>query len=507
MDAQARDRQRTSSVYDALPEMPSSSSISISATDGLPIEHHRAAVPLLRQPSCFRPASPSAQLLDEYQQYTGAAVLPQPQPQPQTQPQPQPQPQPYGPAYAFDPELQARYCVPPPAQPKIESPEHTPVSAYPVVGYSHTNQGQHQQQQQQPTEANRRETSLSEPQEYRANALPQQPGAECKCECDWAQYPPTPTLNQQQQQPYHAVLAQQTGPGAQPGGETYPLCLYDPATPHAGARTVPESPPSIPLSSSAILSMTTDSETQDHDSVCRRDGEVEEEQRRDAASRARICAAMRAVHDLCLQSTQAYLQTHRTNRQARAPHHHSSHPTNNNNSNSNNNALPPEPTTSLLQNVSAICGMLWAGAQRDRLHVLDVERLAVDNMAALLAWAEAVALGDRDDWARALRVGTANEGGWFPAQGPRYGGAGGMRPEGANGARPMQDGGDEGDGDADADGEYALRRVFEAGRNLCAWLGVADGVQGMSALEDEIWGFGVGGGGDGGGRRDRMYGM
>ena len=61
-------------------------------------------------------------------------------------------------------------------------------------------------------------------------------------------------------------------------------------------------------------------------------------------------------------------------------------------------------------------------------------------------------------------------------------------------------------GTDDADGEYALWRVFEAGRNLCNWLGVADGVQGMSALEEEIWGLGVGGG-DSGGREDRMYEM
>ena len=81
MDAQARDHQRTSSVYEAPPEMPSSSNVNLSA-DRLPIDHHRAAVPLLRQPSCFRPASPSAQLLGEYQQYTGAVVLPQPQSSP-----------------------------------------------------------------------------------------------------------------------------------------------------------------------------------------------------------------------------------------------------------------------------------------------------------------------------------------------------------------------------------------------------------------------------------------
>ena len=513
MDAQARDHQRTSSVYEAPPEMPSSSNVNLSA-DRLPIDHHRAAVPLLRQPSCFRPASPSAQLLGEYQQYTGAVVLPQPQSQPQSQPQPRL----YAPAYAFDPEPQARYCVSPPAQLKIESPEHTSLAAYPVEGYSYNNQGyqQEHQHQQQQTEAGHSETSLPGHHEGRANTL-SQPSAGCKCGCNWVHYPPQSTSTPTQQL-YHPIAAQQTAPGMQQLDEIphlpRPLYLYAPEAQAGAHGTVPETPLSIPLSSSAISSMTTDSETQTRDSVCRQQDEEEEEEqrRRDSASRARICAAVRAIHDLCLQSTQAYLQTHRTNRQARAAHPLHVHNYHHHHLDNNNNTLPPEPTTSLLQNVSAICGMLWAGAQRDRLHVLDVERIAVDNMGALLAWAETVALGDRDDWARALapalacpRADAGNEGGcWFPGQAQGHGGG-----ADANGVS-MGDAGGDGNvreaGTDDADGEYALWRVFEAGRNLCNWLGVADGVQGMSALEEEIWGLGVGGG-DSGGREDRMYEM
>ncbi|KAI6087892.1 hypothetical protein F4821DRAFT_277552 [Hypoxylon rubiginosum] len=179
----------------------------------------------------------------------------------------------------------------------------------------------------------------------------------------------------------------------------------------------------------------------------------------------RVCDIMHAVHDTCLQSTKTYLDSHLANRRARnnnpfsAPSEprSSSQPrpgTDGSSSNSNTttssstasggNALHPipTPTNSLLDNISGICGMLWAGSQNNRLHVLNVERAAVDNMSRLLCWAETVALSDPDERR------TAEEG--------------------------------------------ALWRVLEAGRNLCAWLGVPDGIQAMSRLESDATNAGYG---------------
>ncbi|KAI0845620.1 hypothetical protein F5Y00DRAFT_165719 [Daldinia vernicosa] len=181
-----------------------------------------------------------------------------------------------------------------------------------------------------------------------------------------------------------------------------------------------------------------------------------------------ICATARAVHDICLQATRTYLDTHLANRRARAASqgwsvachgggsgnssndtgtNNSSDTTNsssNNNSNtcthnssSSSNAIPPS-TQSLLLNTSSICSMLWTGSQRDRLHVLNVERLAIESMGRLMHWAETVALGNEDEW----RV--ANE--------------------------------------------QALWEVLDAGRNLCSWLGVPDAVRAMEVLEGEVLG-------------------
>ncbi|OTB01501.1 hypothetical protein M426DRAFT_14386 [Hypoxylon sp. CI-4A] len=156
-----------------------------------------------------------------------------------------------------------------------------------------------------------------------------------------------------------------------------------------------------------------------------------------------ICEAVRAAHDICLQSTQMWLDTHRANRLARASDSLtlSNQPTSyadgswytpsSEHSNNQNRS-----TNSLLKNVSTICGMLWTNSQRDRLDVLNVERNAVDNMGRLLCWAETVALGDYDEWTM-------------------------------------------------ADNE-ALQHVMAAGKDLCAWLGLLDGMQAMDALESEV---------------------
>ncbi|RYP23959.1 hypothetical protein DL765_000845 [Monosporascus sp. GIB2] len=172
----------------------------------------------------------------------------------------------------------------------------------------------------------------------------------------------------------------------------------------------------------------------------------------------RVCTAVRMVHDICLQSTQTYLYTHRANRLARGPMppasanppptaavgdaHHRSHTTTiepppPRDATVQAPARIPDPSDSLLQNVSNICTMLWANSQRSRLEVLNVERLAVEDMGNLLGWAETVALGDYDEW-RA--------------------------------------------------GEDAFWCVFETGTKLCTWLGVADGIQAMAMLESDIWG-------------------
>ncbi|CAJ2513351.1 Uu.00g014700.m01.CDS01 [Anthostomella pinea] len=189
----------------------------------------------------------------------------------------------------------------------------------------------------------------------------------------------------------------------------------------------------------------------------------------------RIHAAVHTIHGICLEATKTYLCTHEANRRLRAssgsgsqhhdaprtpsdsqppftysysynasqsqtPSSQQSHPSDHNKSHRSDRSrdkdttIPPA-TNSLLHNVSSICGMIWTGSQRDRLDVLNVERLAVDSMARLLAWAETVALGDYDEWAFA--------------------------------------------------GE-----VLEAGHHLCAWLGVPDAVQAMETLEADLAGWG-----------------
>ncbi len=167
--------------------------------------------------------------------------------------------------------------------------------------------------------------------------------------------------------------------------------------------------------------------------------------------------------------------------------------------------------------------MLWTGAQRDRLDVLDVERLAVDAMAGLLSWAETVALGDRDEWGRSLAAAAAAAAAGAGADATTTssaevcgGGGGGGEDEeekekeeepriiaamaaAAAGGVGMGMGIGMGEleeeeereqmrKEKDKEGENALWRVFEAGRNLCAWLGVVDGVEAMDMLEGEIWG-------------------
>ncbi|ETS86783.1 hypothetical protein PFICI_00611 [Pestalotiopsis fici W106-1] len=179
-----------------------------------------------------------------------------------------------------------------------------------------------------------------------------------------------------------------------------------------------------------------------------------------------FCDALNVVHDICLAATRAHLGSHHANRQARASysgdagHHRESDnpitvtdneykqpsvaeglyhgPTTSSHAHpvpalNSEQATIPNVSSSLLKNISSICNMLWAGSQRDRLTVLNVERLAVDNMAKLLSWGETVALHDSDE--RAL-------------------------------------------------GNYeTLHRALDAGKNLCAWLGAHESVLEMEELE------------------------
>ncbi|KAI0124652.1 hypothetical protein BJ170DRAFT_467453 [Xylariales sp. AK1849] len=172
----------------------------------------------------------------------------------------------------------------------------------------------------------------------------------------------------------------------------------------------------------------------------------------------RLGATVVAIHDVCLQATKTYLSSHHANRRVRAsrspepfktPTHHSQDNDNfilsgTPSSGQSQSPMPqqahqspiPHASDSLLKNVSGICNMLWVGSQRDRLVVLNVERMAVENMARLLGWAETVALGDYDEWTLAE--------------------------------------------------DDALWRVLDAGRNLCAWLGVQESIRELEVLEGQL---------------------
>jgi hypothetical protein len=163
-----------------------------------------------------------------------------------------------------------------------------------------------------------------------------------------------------------------------------------------------------------------------------------------------------AVRNVCLQATKTYLITHHANRQARGSHSDKDYIENpskcglnlNRHSQVNNiggaasemlnsSCLPPLTippiSESLLKNISGICSMLWAGSQHDRLTVLNVERMTVDNMAKLLAWGETVALNAYNEWS------LGNEG--------------------------------------------ALCPVLDAGKSLCAWLGIEEVSRDMHELD------------------------
>ncbi|KAL1891810.1 hypothetical protein Cpir12675_004815 [Ceratocystis pirilliformis] len=59
---------------------------------------------------------------------------------------------------------------------------------------------------------------------------------------------------------------------------------------------------------------------------------------------------------------------------------------------------PGAVSYNLATNISSICTLAWSQAARARLHEPQAERLAVDNMAALLEWSDHIVLAERDIW-------------------------------------------------------------------------------------------------------------
>ncbi|PHH50312.1 hypothetical protein CFIMG_007449RA00001 [Ceratocystis fimbriata CBS 114723] len=59
---------------------------------------------------------------------------------------------------------------------------------------------------------------------------------------------------------------------------------------------------------------------------------------------------------------------------------------------------PGAVSYNLATNISSICTLAWSQAARARLHEPQAERLAVDNMAALLEWSDRIVLAERDIW-------------------------------------------------------------------------------------------------------------
>ncbi|KAK8049133.1 hypothetical protein PG994_010863 [Apiospora phragmitis] len=163
-----------------------------------------------------------------------------------------------------------------------------------------------------------------------------------------------------------------------------------------------------------------------------------------------VYIAIGRIHEACLRATSTYLGALDANRRAREscsplprtpgalrddnnsnhtkpPFHHQQ---------GDSNRRVPQPSSSLLKNISTICNQLWTGSQRDRLDVLNVEREAAKTMALLLEWAETVVLGDYYEWALA--------------------------------------------------GEDAFWKVVHAGRHLCDWLGVQESIDAMDELETQL---------------------
>lgn len=192
-----------------------------------------------------------------------------------------------------------------------------------------------------------------------------------------------------------------------------------------------------------------------------------------------IEAAIRTVHDACLQATQRHMRDLRANWQIRRANPYHSKPkagpfrrspysdpgprrghhfntrdfgifgwdgrsdiSRGSHHLPNNAQNPlPHPTDSLLQNTTHIADIIWCRALRDRLDVLDAEGSAVRSMDSLRGWAETVTMFRPDEWER--------------------------------------------DGGAEA----GMHRVVDAGKNLCHFLGDIGGVRRLEEMEMELHDF------------------
>lgn len=128
---------------------------------------------------------------------------------------------------------------------------------------------------------------------------------------------------------------------------------------------------------------------------------------------------------------------------------------NQNNPGHYSDSVPPRPTNCLLQNVSAVCNMIWRQSQRDRTEVPGTERIALRNMTCLFEWAETIVLGS--------------------------GGGNGDGDDGGESLDVVEDGSDRGKDKERFDCEDLLRKVTTAGQNLRAWLEMAGSTGGAGA--------------------------
>lgn len=151
INAQTSNPHRTSSVPGIFTDMPCPCRRS-----GPTVYHHGTGVSFPSQPSSSRQVSPGAQLLSEYQQQVCAAL-----------------PEPYRSSYTLGPDLHSRFYTPP-VQPKVESPDLTPLSTHAVASCFDIKQ----QQQAEPSYG---ESPLPMSHSEGIATTPRRPIAECGC--------------------------------------------------------------------------------------------------------------------------------------------------------------------------------------------------------------------------------------------------------------------------------------------------------------------------------------
>ncbi|PSR91909.1 hypothetical protein BD289DRAFT_200887 [Coniella lustricola] len=141
----------------------------------------------------------------------------------------------------------------------------------------------------------------------------------------------------------------------------------------------------------------------------------------------------------------------------------------------------PAPTTSLLDNIRHICGLIWRRAQRDRQDVLDAEARACREMSVLLDCG--VVIVTFVCARKAAQPGTTEEGVLlFDGEVTRVkekNGRGIVEQEGRQQQYQQQN---------DQNGQYSkeegwFERVMEAGKAICRVLGDQDGLERLEQME------------------------